>query len=719
MENKTDVKAIMARFQANGSNSEEAPSASKGHPKQPLHPTLSGQALHIKRPVSDGGPGYGAAVPPKPVFPKNSVSSNSDPVVQEPNKTKALASMFANSQEETIKPFLKDKSQSKPSFTHMSEPKPLNKPGLSVTGSDSKPAFPKPAVISTKPSWVKEDSSPSASPSVPKIPPAQLKPSNSFFKLQHQIEGKAEVLADTVNKPTLPLTAAVKPSSFRAAQNLFNKNAEEQADSGVTPSAVDKLSPNVSHSLPPPKPPPSKKPSLKKPSPHIIDDSPSTPKKNPLLNSLALGPAPAKPNRPPNVNLEVFMKESETHVEGPAKTIHPPSLSINHSNHMTPAPPAAPSLPPRHPGAINQPETEEFYDDVDGLTNAPPPLPPVHPSQMLKRKEESDDEDGEMYEDLDDRWEAAEQKRDNNEKDDKEEKKRLEAEKKEQKEREKKAQEARKKFKLVGPLDVLQKGKARVDCKGNKTDLTLKQGDSLDIIRTQGNPEGKWLGRTQDGSVGFVKITSVEIDYNALKQKAAEQSYEPEVYDDIAVTPVEQSKIKGGGGGVVLPPLPGAGEDIYDDVDPSLDLRFPPPNQFSKDSDYKGGAIDEEIYDDVDAQSAPPPPPMSSIPRTDPKKQKKLEKEEKEFRKKFKYEGEIKVLHQVSIIPNVTNKKWSGKDLPLKAGEKLDVIVQAVDNKFICRNEDGKFGYVSTSYVVTDDGDIYDDIGDDNIYDND
>uniref|UniRef100_A0A3B4BLY9 Helically-extended SH3 domain-containing protein n=1 Tax=Periophthalmus magnuspinnatus TaxID=409849 RepID=A0A3B4BLY9_9GOBI len=84
-----------------------------------------------------------------------------------------------------------------------------------------------------------------------------------------------------------------------------------------------------------------------------------------------------------------------------------------------------------------------------------------------------------------------------------------------------------------------------------------------------------------------------------------------------------------------------------------------------------------------------------------------LEKEEKEFRKKFKYEGEITVLDQVTIIPNLTNKKWSSKELPLKAGEKLDVIVKAIDNKLICRNEDGK-----CESCARNDGDIYDDIGD-------
>ncbi|XP_055009585.1 FYN-binding protein 1 isoform X2 [Boleophthalmus pectinirostris] len=715
MENKPDVKAMMARFQGNASSKEDTPFASPGQPKQPVHATLSGQALHMKKPVSDSG----APIPPKPSFLKNTPSFKSDTVAQEPNKTKALASKFTNSQENTSPPISKHKLPSKSPYIQPISPEPivpLFKAGVSAAGSEPKPVFLKPVV---KPNWIKEDSTSSPPPPAPKIPTVQPKPNNNIFKLQQQIEAtalntKAEVITDPVIKPTFPVIPAVKPTSnTRTAQILVSKEPAEQ-DACVRPSAANK--PPLNISVPPPKPLASKKPSLKKPSPHINNSDSSAPKKNPLPNSLALGPAPAKPNRPPFVNLDAFKGGPKTPADDPKRTIAPPPPfhPSNHSNHVTPPPPPVPSLQSRSIEDKNL--TEDFYDDVDGPTSAPPPLPPVHPSQISKEKDEDDDDDGEMYEDLDERWE--EQKQDKKKaKDDKEEKKRLEAEKKEQKEREKKEQEARKKFKLVGPVEVLQKGKARVDFKGTKTDLSLKQGDSLDIIRIQGNPEGKWLGRARDGAIGYVKITSVEIDFNALKQQGAGQAYEPEVYDDIDMAPPEKSKAKGPV--VALPPLPVDGEEIYDDVDPIVDVRLPPTSQFSGDTVHKEDAIDEDIYDDVDSQNMPPPP-MIGIPKVDPKKQKKLEKEEKEFRKKFKYDGEITVLHQVTIIPNLTNKKWSNKELSLKAGEKLDVIVKPVDNKFICRNEDGKFGYVSTSYVATDDGDIYDDIGDDEcIYDND
>ncbi|XP_010734906.3 FYN-binding protein 1 isoform X2 [Larimichthys crocea] len=743
-QNKADVKAIMARFQASGASTDETSSMPAARPKPVLQPTLSsGPPVQTKKPVLESLSGSAINVAPKPNFLKNTVSAKSDTEPPELNKAKALASRFANTQDDTnanSKPLQHKQPSALKTFSQLPETKgpvqkpPFSKTPLSSTMSDAKPAFPKPSpAVTSKPSWVKEDSGGGpAVPTPPTAPPLQQKPSSSVLKLRHQNEDITGANKDIVNKPLIK-----SQSNFKSAQNMFNKEKDktEQSDNDATADGVNKAPLSAKNSSVPPKPPATKKPSIYKPSKpspppqtsSINDDATSGPKRKPLPNSLALGPAPSKPNRPPKVNLENFKRGTEASDDGPSAfkkpTVPAPLAShpSNLSNHVPPTPAAVPSLPPRHPGSMVQ--QEDFYDDVDEFSSAPPPLPPsaAHPSQ--RGKEEETDDDGETYEDLDERWEAAEQKQEK--KDEKEEKKRLEAEKKEQKEREKKEQDARKKFKLVGSLEVIHQGKARVDCKGGKTDLALKQGEPLDIIRVQGNPEGKWLGRTQDGSIGYVKTTSVEIDFNTLKKrKATQQTYDPEVYDDIDVAPSDNSGKKG----VVLPPLPGGeGGEIYDDVlDPNLDVRVPPPSQFTADGNSdQPAATDEEIYDDVDSQNVPPPPSLSSLLTLkkkndeDSKKQKKFEKEEKEFRKKFKYEGEIQVLYQVDIIPTLNNKKWSGKELPVKAGEKLDVIVKAADNKLICRNEEGKFGYVSTSHIVTDDGDIYDDIGDDCIYDND
>uniref|UniRef100_A0A1A7WYZ3 FYN binding protein n=1 Tax=Iconisemion striatum TaxID=60296 RepID=A0A1A7WYZ3_9TELE len=767
MDTKADVKAMRARFQAGGVSTEDSSSTPVGHPKQSVQPTLSGPT-NQRKPVSGT---LSSSLPPKPSPLKATLSSKSDTDATEPNKIKAMANRFGHSQDESMIPnkaAITNKLQStlKPAFPQTPEAKgfaqksPLNKPS-----SENKPAFPKPPGVPTsKPSWVKEDtdgvtvSNTTSTP--PKIPNLQQKPISNVRKMWQQSEDQGDANTETVNKPPPQITVASKPASnFKSAQNMFNK--EKDTSESTESSVVSKRTFAASSTFPPPAPPASKKPSIKKPTKFPPQangtNGEAGPKRNPLPNSLALGPAPAKPNRPPKVELENFKRGAEASENGPGlKKPTAPTLPAAHPIIQIPAqslPPALPNLPPRHPGNIIQ---EDVYDDVDSAV--PPPLPSAHPSQK-PFKNESGSDDEEMYEDLEERWEEAD--RQDKKKEDKEEKKRQEAAKKEQKERERKEQDAKKKFKLVGPLVVIQKGKSLSDCRGGKMDLTMKQGEHLDIIRVQGNPEGKWLARSQDGSFGYVKATSVEIDFNSLKNhSASSSSYDPEVYDDIDVVLSESSGIKGPG--VVLPPLPDEGGEIYDDVvDPnmevsSLDLGFslvrpnsflrmfdrktrsasskvvPPPSQFTADgsSEKHGAAIDEDIYDDVDAQIAPPLPPLTSLPGMkgrnktediDPKKQKKFEKEEKDFRKKFKYEGEIKVLNQVSIIPTLNQKKFCAKDLPVKAGEKLDVIVKVQDDKWICRNEDGKLGYVSTSHIVNaDDGEIYDDIGvDDCIYDND
>ncbi|TWW65991.1 FYN-binding protein 1 [Takifugu flavidus] len=770
MESKADVKSIMARFQASEATS-EASSTLPGRAKPPLQPTLSGPNIPPKKPVLETLSGSAITIPPKPTLKHTEA--------HELNKTKPLLSKFSNAHVGAgDKPGNVQKVPQKPSVPKPPEIKPpglkppASKPALGSTLSDSKPAIPKPSPA-VRPSWVKEDAGGGETgPTPPKVPPSQQKPTSSISKLRQQNEAAA-------SKPFLPNAAPKPPSNFKEAQSIFSKETAglEQPDGG------GKAPPTATGSTPPPKPLASKKPSLKKPPPQVSSsngDTPAGPRRNPLVNVFALGPAPAKPNRPPTVNLEPFRRGAEASGDGSLSAVsfllpHPSRLAAelsvttkgsrhlraaralspskptvpapltsypgNHSNHSTPLqpppPPALPSLPPRHLGSEIQ--QEDFYDDIDDLSSAPPPpLPPAagHPSQKAKVKEKNDHED----QDPDKQWETADQNLDRD-------KKRLEAEKKER--------EARKKFKLVGPLETVHSVKAVLDYRGSKTDLALKQGEDLDIIRVQGNPEGRWLGRNQDGSIGYVKISSVQIDFNSLKRCTVEQTGEPEVYDDVAP---DVSAIKGPR--VVLPPLPGEDGEIYDDVvDPNLEVsdsdaeaspakphsflrmfewrrrtfsnkEVAPPSQFTTEgrSDQAAAAIDEEIYDDVDSQAQPPPPPLSSLPgfkfmnkaaEVDPKKQKKMEKEEKEFRKKFKYEGEIRVLYQVTIVPTLTNKKWASKELAVKAGERVDVIAKATDNRLLCRGEEGKFGYVSISHVIMDDSEIYDDIGDDCIYDND
>ena len=330
----------MARFETSESSKDDTSPA--GRTKPALGPTLSsGSSTLTKKPLGrESFSGSAIIIPPKPAFLKNAVSTRSDTVAHEPNKTTALTSRFANTQDDTnarIKPFIGNKQQIpiKPHPLKPSEVKapiqkaPLNKPPLSATLSDAK--LNPPPALTSKPSWVKHNtgavpstasSAPSTASSTPKIPPLQQKPSSSLIKLWQQNEEKAGANTDTVDKPS-PQT---KPqSNFRASQNMSNKekdNSEQQENGGTS-----KAPRPVTNSIPPPRPLASKKPSIKR----YTKDSPQSgtdnidaigPKRNPLPNSLALGSPPAKPNRPPKVDLENIKRGAVASEDGKLQLDH-------------------------------------------------------------------------------------------------------------------------------------------------------------------------------------------------------------------------------------------------------------------------------------------------------------------------------------------------------------------------------------------------------------
>uniref|UniRef100_A0A671M6U7 FYN binding protein b n=1 Tax=Sinocyclocheilus anshuiensis TaxID=1608454 RepID=A0A671M6U7_9TELE len=505
-DNKSDVKAIMALFQAGSVSTEGTPGV---RPKPPVQPTLSsGPAVPAKKPVLETSLSSGVTTTSTAPKPKNTVNTaRSAPDMHEPPKLKAVGTRFENTQENNkvnfkvpVKPKPPDSSQDHETPKVPFPKAPLQKPPSSIMANDSKPMAP-----TTKPSWIKdtqkaEDNSTNPTPTPPKKPLAP-KPKSNMAMLRQQPEESSNM-----ESPAKPSSVSnVKPSSFRV-KNSFNKPEE----GAKVPSANE----SVSKLVVPNKPNFPRKSSG--PRVQTANDDPSAPKKKPLPNSYALGNAPAKPNRPPKVNLEKFKKGLEVTTDSP------------------------------------------------GPKNVTPPPPPAsHPSSQIST-----------------------------------------------------------------PLQVIHQVKAKADCKGGKHDLSIKKGESIDIIRITDNPEGKWLGRGQDGSFGYVKTEMVEIDFSVLKNKSLSLPHNLE------------------------------SEEVYDDIESMEDQGLP---------QLKSKAI--KVHED-------------------PKKQKKFEKEEKEFRKKFKYDGEIQVLHQATIA---TSKKGSGKDLTVQAGETVDVINKSDPDKFICRNKEGKY----------------------------
>ncbi|XP_030322733.1 FYN-binding protein 1 [Calypte anna] len=496
-----------------------------------------------------------------------------------------------------------------------------------------------------------------------------------------------------------------------------------------------------------------------------------------------LGQPPKKPSRPPSVDLERFrrsIQKDTSENEGlkqtapsPAALPQPAPLQPSAAPLPPPPPghpplqrPSAPSLPPRT-GKPNSetisPDNEESYDDIEFV------------SQGHGNTERGQESDGEMYEDINDIRSLRQKEK----KQEKEEKRKMDQEKKEQKEKEKKEQEIRKKFKLVGPIQVLHQARACADYKGGKNELSVKQGDEIEIIRLTDNPEGKWLGRIK-GCYGYIKTATVEIDYDSLKRKqqasirAAVKHPECEqaVYDDVG----EQDSISshsGGqsGAGQMFPPPP-SDQEIYDGIDDEDDVT----RSISQDEDKNGiwswGILkwlkvkddkkksvqekntkvnvaedngnlfmsvstkqfgkdceDNDVYDDVDSSDFPPALPELNSSKSvslgkgksderDAQKCKDMDREEKMLRKRFKFKGEIKVLYTATTVLDLPQRRWGPKDLQVKPGESLEIIESTDDTKVLCRNEEGKYGYVLRSNLAENDGEIYDDIGDGCIYDN-
>ncbi|XP_050185472.1 FYN-binding protein 1 isoform X1 [Myiozetetes cayanensis] len=498
--------------------------------------------------------------------------------------------------------------------------------------------------------------------------------------------------------------------------------------------------------------------------PRKKEDGAPTPRQRVLAPEFKTSTCPAKPNRPPSVELQGYQRRAPKKIPGnegvklTGSFVFAPLAPLQDRAAQFPSPKPishpdlevmeAPSLPPRNikpSSVIRNPENEENYDDVEFV------------SQGHGSTQGDQEGDIEMYEDINDIRSSREKEKKQN----KEDKRRMEQEKREQKEKEKKELELRKKFKLVGPIEVLHQARACVDYKGGKNELTVKQGDKIEIIRLTDNPEGKWLGRI-GGCCGYIKTTMVEIDYDSLKRKqqaptGADVKFsesDMDVYDDVGQEESSMSlSADSSGAGNVFPfPPPPSNEDIYDEIGDGEPIA----RSVSQDEDKNGiwswgilkrlkvkddkkksirekttkgnGAEDngnlftspstnlsgkdcgEDVYDDVDSSDFPPPPPdaISSnlesfgkrkLDEEDVQKHKKMEKEEKQF----KHVGEIKVLFSTTTIQNLPKRRWGSKELHIKPGESLDIIESTDDTKVLCRNKEGKYGYVLRSNLVQKD----------------
>ncbi|NWS26618.1 FYB2 protein, partial [Polioptila caerulea] len=78
-------------------------------------------------------------------------------------------------------------------------------------------------------------------------------------------------------------------------------------------------------------------------------------------------------------------------------------------------------------------------------------------------------------------------------------------------------------------------------------------------------------------------------------------------------------------------------------------------------------------------------------------KSKKMDKEEKFFRETFMPHEETRVLATATAARSVRSQRRA--DLPLTAGEHLDVIEATQGHAALCRNAQGRYGYVLVEHL--------------------
>ncbi|XP_059243620.1 PML-RARA-regulated adapter molecule 1 [Mustela nigripes] len=110
-------------------------------------------------------------------------------------------------------------------------------------------------------------------------------------------------------------------------------------------------------------------------------------------------------------------------------------------------------------------------------------------------------------------------------------------------------------------------------------------------------------------------------------------------------------------------------------------------------------------------EKAPQPQHLPPADLKTLKQIRKAEKAEREFRKKFKFEGEIVIHTRMMIDPNAKTRRGGGKYLGIRRGEILEVIEFTNKDEMLCRDTKGKYGYVPRTALLPLETEVYDDVG--------
>lgn len=80
-----------------------------------------------------------------------------------------------------------------------------------------------------------------------------------------------------------------------------------------------------------------------------------------------------------------------------------------------------------------------------------------------------------------------------------------------------KAIKLKKKFNLRGDEIPVSAGVVKEDHRGNRYDLFVRKGETVLILRMEGNPPGKYLAKNERSKVGFVHLDNISFDAESVK----------------------------------------------------------------------------------------------------------------------------------------------------------------------------------------------------------
>ncbi|XP_051028710.1 PML-RARA-regulated adapter molecule 1 [Acomys russatus] len=149
--------------------------------------------------------------------------------------------------------------------------------------------------------------------------------------------------------------------------------------------------------------------------------------------------------------------------------------------------------------------------------------------------------------------------------------------------------------------------------------------------------------------------------------------------------------------------------ELFDEVEATDDSNFSPRSRDEVQSTQKATRWPQQ---DPELRKKATQP--QQLPAADPKLLKqirKAEKAEREFRKKFKFEGEIVIHTKMMIDPNAKTRRGGGKHLGIRRGEILEVIEFTSNDEMLCRDPKGKYGYVPRTALLPLETEVYDDVG--------